>query len=389
MTRSPLNRAAPDSGTNLTPRKTGPGDSFGSRSMGDRQWPDSQRRGDWNGGDGSWNGRPGGDRWYGDRDYGRYHHHHHGYPYHRYPYYGRYGCYRPYYCPPYYGSWYPWFVPTFSFGFGWGWDYPGYYSSYYPYYYSSPTVLYTEPAVVETVPVYGGTTYTEPSTVYYADPGTTYVETAPAAPPAGSSTTYVERSAPGATTTAPSPPPASQSEQARPVKEPDPRVIKAVTEGNEHFAAGRYPEAGKAYADAIAIDNTDGVARLLLGLTTFAQGDFATAAATMRQALDATPDLIWYPFNIKALYRDQTHFQEHLAALARHVDANPSDQEAQFLLGYMWYASGDAQNAKVIFGTLSVNNSSEQLYMALRDASAKAFEALSKQPQQAPAAPRS
>jgi tetratricopeptide (TPR) repeat protein len=269
-------------------------------------------------------------------------------------------------------------VPTFSFGVSY-WDTPTYYAA--------PAVVYTQPTVVVETPEYGGTTYySQPAPTYYADSGTTYVESQvyPAPSVEGSGSTYVERQYAVPTAPPTTAPPVQQPapQQEAPAKQPDQRVLATVGKGNEQFGAGRYADARRSYGEAIAIDDTDGIAELLYGLASFAEGDFTTASVSTRRAMEATPDLVYYPFNIKALYRDQMKFQEHIAALARHSDAQPGDQDAQFLLGYMWYASGDAQNARTIFGGLATNNPDEKLYSALRDASGEALESLSKQPPQ-------
>lgn len=390
MSRTPLSRVDPQSGGQFTPRKAAPGGStpYGSNSVGNRQWP---------GTGGSQGGNYQGNRGYPDQNhygnhpsqlpsYGRYPNYANRYPYHghdyhnRYPYYGTYGwyrpyygyygCDRPYYYAPYYAYGYPYLWPTFSFGLSY-WDTPSYYAE--------PTVVYTQPSTV---------VYTEPAQTYYADPGTAYVDTQPVSPP---STTYVERqyeaqpapSAPAspAPSTATQPPPEAQQTQA---KKPDERVLATVGKGNEHFGSGRYTEARNAYKEAMAIDPADGVPKLLYGLASFAEGDFVAATEAMRSAVDTTPDLIWYPFNVKALYRNDTKFQEHVAVLARFVDAQPGNKDAQFLLGYLWYASGDALSAKTIFGSLATNNPSEQLYLALRDAATQALDSMTKKPGQQP-----
>lgn len=395
MSRTPLTRVTPEAGARMTPRKSGRGDQIASRSFGDRRWPATDYgSGRYAGGDRTnRHSRPD----YVDPGYGQPGYDHrpgYGRPpyYHRpvypcgpshYPYYERYGyytggCYRPYYYPSYAYA-YPYFVPTFSFGLGY-WDTPTYYSE--------PTVIYTQPTTVVGTPAY----YSQPEATYYGDSGTTYIDsqTYPAPSVEGSGSTYVERqiSAPSAPPTIGMPPttappvqqPAPQQEAT--ARQPDQGVLAAVGQGNEHFGAGRFTDARRSYGEAMAIDDTDGIAKLLYGLASFAEGDYVAATASIRHAMKATPDLVYYPFNIKALYRDQMKFQEHLAALAQHADVRPGDQDAQFLLGCMWYASGDAQNAATKFGSLALNHPDEKLYAALRDASKVALESLSKQPPQ-------
>lgn len=400
MTREPLRRMDHQDSTNFGPQKSRPGadrsSPYGSRSLGDRNWNDQYGRYRPGGpGGGGYNNRN--DRsHYGNHGYrGPYPSHYPSYPYNRYsyygryPYYSRYGCYQPYYRPCY-SYYYPWFVPTFSFGLGYYWGTPAYYDSYY----ATPTVVYTTPTtVVETVPAYGGSTYYA-ETPTYADSGTTYVETTP--PVESYSGTFVDRQydAPAQprqvpvtqspqTTSVPGAGAPSPEAQQAPPKEPDPKVLAAVSQGNEHFGAGRYGEARRSYGEAMLIDRTDGVAKLLFGLASFAEVDYMSASTTVREAMDATPDLIWYPFNVKALYRNDGRFDEHLDALARQAQAQPGDHQIQFLLGYLRYASGDAAGAKAIFTALATSHPSDELYMALRDASSQAFEAKSRPSSQA------
>lgn len=389
MSRTPLNRVDPNTASRVTPRKSEPANNYPStNTLGNRNWPQSNYRGGYNNNYNRYPNQHGADRWPNNGPYWGHNHDHYPayrYPYyHRYPYYNRYGCYQPYYTP-WYAYGYPYFAPTFGFGIGFGYGY-GYGSTYWgsywgtPTYYAEPTVVYTEPSTV---------IYTQPAQTYYPDSGTVYIDQQQAAPPSADSGTtgyvapqqYAAPSAPSAPPPAAAPSTASQpAQQQAPAKEPDKRVLAAVGQGNEHFSSGRFAEARKSYGEAAAIDPTDGVAKLLYGLAGFAEGDFASASTSVRQALDATPDLIWYPFNVKALYRNDAKFQEHVDALARQANLEPGNTEYQFLLGYMWYASGDAANAKTIFAGLALNHASDELFMALRDASSQALESLSKQP---------
>lgn len=428
MSRTPVGRASPEMAARMRPQLSGPGannnnNRNGIRSFGDRDWSGGRATSNryWNGlGRGY---RPpqfgfGRNHGFGQGGHPRYEVYNHGYSaYYR----------NSAHHLPSYSYAYPYFAPTFGFGLGYGLGYGSYGSAYmggYPAVYPQMAMVY---------PSYGTGYYGDPGYVdtgsgYYADAGTAYVQSpgyaadpgyvapypgsgttvvdpqAYPAPSAGTGSVYVDgqyappnvrspRPTIGMPPTAPpaTAPPAPQqpdAQSAAPVKEPDQRVLAAVGQGNEHFGAGRYSDARRSYGEAMAIDDTDGVAKLLYGLSSFAEGDFSAASVATQKALDATPDLIWYPFNVKALYRNDTKFQEHVAALARKVDAEPGNTEAQFLLGYMWYASGDAVNAKTVFGALAANNPSDELFMALRDASTQALESLSKQPQQpAPSQP--
>lgn len=299
-----------------------------------------------------------------DRAYRHDRDHHDGFRYARHYSHGLYGYGNQYYpgCGlGYYGGYYrpaylytyPYFVPTYGYGYA---------TSGYVAYYPQAVTRY------DYAPTYTDTTYSAPLQTYAAGPATGY------SPYSSTTTTpgdaYAIQPQPEAETTA--------------TRQPDPMVLAAVGEGNDAFAAGRYADARRAYVRAVLIDENDGAAKLLYGLATFAEGDFAVAATAVRRALITTPDLIDYPFNIVALYGNEGGFNEQLSALARYIGANPEDREAILLLAYLRYASGEAGEARIMFGALADADPRDSLVVFLRDAATRAMQAGQAQPTQSP-----
>ena len=59
---------------------------------------------------------------------------------------------------------------------------------------------------------------------------------------------------------------------------------------------------------------------------------------------------------------------EQLASLSRLVDAQPTDQEVRFLLGYLYYATGKPEQALTIIQSVADGNPTDALAGFVRDA---------------------
>ena len=245
--------------------------------------------------------------------------------------------------------------------------YPGCrsYSPFYGYAYSS--VYLTEPYVVR---VYD----------YQDDPVVYYQQT-----PAYEQTTTVEPVAPSAPPEGGAFPPPSTQEAYQPL--PTSPLETLVGEGNAAFAAGRYEDARRAYLRAVLADERDGYAKVLLGWSAFAMGDFDGAAAAIRRALLTTPDLVDYPMDLRALYADQAVLDHQIDALVQFVQVRPDPREAEFVLGYVYYSHGLAERAASVFNSLAQRDAKDTLAAQVRDAALRAAKGQTPPPATAPTNP--
>ncbi len=290
---------------------------------------------------------------YGNR--GHYPYHGHGHGHHGHGYYG----YRPHCYPhsayPYYGF-YPWYGYGYGLGFGFGYTYSSAYLAD-PY----VSYVYTEPEYVTSYPA---TEYSYPATEYveYAAPtvqvAPTIVEPVP-----------IQQTQPAQP--APPPVPAGESAGAPQTFQASENQIAVVMEGNSAFTAGRFEDARAAYAKAVMNDDRDGYAKVLYGWSNFAIGNYEVAAASIRQALMTTPDLVNYPQDLRTLYSDQAVLDRQSEGLLRFLSDNPSHSEGRFLWGYLLYSIGQAESASVTFRSMTDANPSDALMSSLRDAAVR------------------
>ncbi len=141
-----------------------------------------------------------------------------------------------------------------------------------------------------------------------------------------------------------------------------------VEKGNEAFRAGRYDEARGWYARAMLADAEDGYAKLFYGLANFAVGQYDVAASAIRRALMEAPELIDYPIDLRTVYDDPSILTTQMQKLARVRGETTADTELTFLLGYLYYATGDPQGAVSTLGVLTNDDSDDTLARLVRDA---------------------
>lgn len=118
-----------------------------------------------------------------------------------------------------------------------------------------------------------------------------------------------------------------------------------LDQGGAAFAAGHYEDARGLFLQAAFADESDGFAKLLYGLASFAQGEYKLAIVAVRRALAISPELIDNPIDLRGFYPDAGTLDAHLKALAGTVESNPLDADKLFLLGYLRYATGQPQEA--------------------------------------------
>ncbi|MCH8146588.1 MAG: tetratricopeptide repeat protein [Planctomycetes bacterium] len=276
------------------------------------------------------------------------HHYSPGYRHHYYRNYGRcYGSgdsyYRPYYYPRYYDGY-----ASISIGS----------SGYFSPYYSDLGVVYSDTVVVEPA-IVEETYFTAPpggsSVVYIRPEAVIEQQTVTVLPSEGGTVAGVGPTLPGE----------PSNVAGKTAESPAPALVE---KGNEAFRAGRYDEARSWHARAMLADSEDGYAKLFYGLANFAQGQYDVAASAFRRALMEVPELIDYPIDLRTVYDDPTVLTTQLGRLARVRSAHSADTELAFLLGYLYYATGDPQGAVSTLGALTNEDSDDTLARLVRDA---------------------
>lgn len=197
-----------------------------------------------------------------------------------------------------------WYRPSTSFYVGWGLGGLGLgYTSYAnPYYIASPTTVYnySQPLVVE-VPV------------AVADTG------------------VIDDSY-------------SAARAAQPPEPAQPPVNAAlITEGLDSFRIADYAKAIKYWDDAIQQDASDPVLHELLALGFYATGEYQTAAAVLNALLAASPGMDWT--TLSGLYGDIDLYTQQLRRLENHIEQQPDDAAAMFVLAYHYLVTGAHEEA--------------------------------------------
>ncbi len=309
---------------------------------------------------------------FGRHSLNRYHRgDHYGSHYGRYHYYPRLygGAYSYGGIYPYYGSSY--YYPS-VYGVDYGYASVGVYGSYsgIPRVYAGG-VTYVDTVVVDQ-PVVRETYYTTTSPVEnqtFADSGVYYG--VPVDVEAGSPTAYGMSLPASETQMGPELPPESVTPQlSEDVAQSAPASPgqQLVEQGVAAFRAGRVADARRLSARAMLMDQTDGYAKLFYGLANFASGAYPVAASAFRRALRDAPELIEDPLDLRSFYSDRSVLAAQMDDLARLAAEFPEDGEIVFLLGYLHFATGEAQQAVTLLQNLADGLAEDTLARLVRDA---------------------
>ena len=141
-----------------------------------------------------------------------------------------------------------------------------------------------------------------------------------------------------------------------------------VEKGNVAFAGGEFQEARRLYAQAMLADVTDGYAKLFYGLANFATGQFEVAADAFRRAMYDAPELIDDPIDLRMFYSDPEVLNAQMTDLLLAVGEQPDNTELAFLLGYMYYSTGEPQLAVTTLQPLAGEEAPDTLATLVRDA---------------------
>lgn len=334
-------------------------------------------------------------RSYGHSGYNN-HHRHGGYGYHR-PYARHY--YRPCYSgyvyryPRLYRS-YPYYFGVglgFNSYYGGGY-YGGYYGGYGDYYggyggyggYSTVTydttpapsyTTYNNTTVYESAPVQGYTqSYANPDPVQYNEQS--YVQSPNViSTPQAPSQTYSAESQPGNDATLSSPSSVQETQEAAAQEYREPEAIK---EGHQHFGKGEFKDAQAAFLRGVLADGKDPFARLFYGMAGVAVGDYITAATSVRAALELAPDLIAEPIDLRQFYANAEMLQSQLDGLRGWLQGRSGDVEAQLMLAYLLFATGDADGADAALYAVQSGSAVDPLVNQLRNSIVQVKENISK-----------
>jgi hypothetical protein len=139
-------------------------------------------------------------------------------------------------------------------------------------------------------------------------------------------------------------------------RRPNPDRAKELVEiGDRSFRGGNIHRAEERYFLAAKADPTAPLAFIHLAQVSLVRKDYTIAAERIRTAVDTAQGSAWLTTvpDIQTMYGEPGDFARHMASLESHLQANPSDRDAWFLLGVEWFLSGRTQQAADAFQRLT------------------------------------
>ncbi len=143
------------------------------------------------------------------------------------------------------------------------------------------------------------------------------------------------------------------AEAAKPRRPDPPRAAQLVTLGDRNFRAGNVHRAAERYTQAISADPNAAAPRVRMAQIALNRGQYAEAANHFRDAMTAEPGWLIHAPDIQAIYAEPADFAKQIAKLETHLQANPHDRDAWFVLGAQWYLSGQTRRAADVFMRLT------------------------------------
>jgi tetratricopeptide (TPR) repeat protein len=162
----------------------------------------------------------------------------------------------------------------------------------------------------------------------------------------------------------------NQGQVAR-LRQTNPAKAKELTEiGDRSFRGRNIKRAEDKYKLAIKADLTSPIPHVHLAQVSVARGNYAAAADHLRDAVTVAADGTWLinAPDIQAIFGEPGDFARQLAKLESHLQANPNDRDAWFVLGAETYLSGRTRQAYDVFQRLTDRRPDEAL-TAFLDAS--------------------
>jgi cytochrome c-type biogenesis protein CcmH/NrfG len=122
-----------------------------------------------------------------------------------------------------------------------------------------------------------------------------------------------------------------------------------TTYGDRLFRAGNVHRAGERYEQGLRADSHSTAALVGLAQVAIARGEYTEAAQRFRQALEVRPNWLVNAPDVQALYGEPADFARAIARIESHLQANPNDRNAWFVLGAEWFLSGRTRRAADVF----------------------------------------
>jgi tetratricopeptide (TPR) repeat protein len=131
------------------------------------------------------------------------------------------------------------------------------------------------------------------------------------------------------------------------------KAKQLATIGDRLFRAGNLHRAAERYEQALNADPNSAATRIRLAQVSLVRGHFSEAANRYRDALIVEPDFLANAPDIQTIYSEPADFAKQIAKLESHLQANPNDRDAWFVLGAQWFFSGQTRKAADVFLRLS------------------------------------
>jgi len=122
-----------------------------------------------------------------------------------------------------------------------------------------------------------------------------------------------------------------------------------TTFGDRLFRAGNLHRASERYTQAINTDPGVAAPRVRLAQVALVRGNYAEAVDRYREAQIADPNWLIQAPDIESLYAEPSDFNRQIAKLETHLQVQPHDRDAWFVLGAQLFLSGQTRKASDIF----------------------------------------
>ncbi|MCA9322517.1 MAG: hypothetical protein KDB53_17375 [Planctomycetes bacterium] len=128
--------------------------------------------------------------------------------------------------------------------------------------------------------------------------------------------------------------------------------------GEESLFNGDFLSAAEAFRRAMIQRREDDYPKFQLGLALFAAAKYDESTTALEMGLDQNPAWLHRRFSLADAFSSPAIFQGRVEALERHLIQVENDGPARFLLGYVYYFSGNLFGARSVLKALSETDGS-------------------------------